>query len=92
MMIDVDGKKYKLVKDYKDAFNEEEFLSRFTDYFCDYDYIVGDISYGKLRLKGFNLKNSSGFNSINDYSRLEKYLKENCSYDCKYFILKKENV
>lgn len=92
MMIDVDGKKYKLVKDYKDAFNEEEFLSRFTDYFYDYDYIVGDISYGKLRLKGFNLKNSSGFNSINDYSRLEKYLKENCSYDCKYFILKKENV
>ncbi len=91
-MIDVDGKKYKLVKDYKDAFNEEEFLSRFTDYFYDYDYIVGDISYGKLRLKGFNLKNSSGFNSINDYSRLEKYLKENCSYDCKYFILKKENV
>lgn len=92
MMVDVDGKKYKLVKDYKDAFNEEEFLSRFTDYFYDYDYIVGDISYGKLRLKGFNLKNSSGFNSINDYSRLEKYLKENCSYDCKYFILKKENV
>lgn len=91
-MIDVDGKKYKLVKDYKDAFNEEEFLSKFTDYFYDYDYIVGDISYGKLRLKGFNLKNSSGFNSINDYSRLEKYLKENCSYDCKYFILKKENV
>ena len=92
MMIDVNGKKYKLVKDYKNAFNEEEFLSRFTDYFYDYDYIVGDISYGKLRLKGFNLKNSSGFNSINDYSRLEKYLKENCSYDCKYFILKKENV
>ena len=92
MMIDVDGKKYKLVKDYKDAFNEEEFLSKFTDYFYDYDYIVGDISYGKLRLKGFNLKSSSGFNSINDYSKLEKYLKENCSYDCKYFILKKENV
>ena len=91
-MIDVNGKKYKLVKDYKNAFNEEEFLSKFTDYFYDYDYIVGDISYGKLRLKGFNLKNSSGFNSINDYSRLEKYLKENCSYDCKYFILKKENV
>ena len=92
MIIDVDGKKYKLVKDYKNAFNEEEFLSRFTDYFYDYDYIVGDISYGKLRLKGFNLKNSSGFNSINDYDKLEKYLKENCSYDCKYFILKKENV
>lgn len=92
MMICANGINYKLVKDYKDAFNEEEFLSRFTDYFYDYDYIVGDISYGKLRLKGFNLKSSSGFNSINDYSRLEKYLKENCSYDCKYFILKKENV
>ena len=92
MIIEVYGKKYKLIKDYKEAFDKEEVLGKFTDYFYDYDYIVGDISYGKLRLKGFNLESSSNFNSINDYRKLDMYLKENCSYDCKYFILKKENV
>ena len=28
-------------------------------------------------------------NKINDYSNLDKYLKENCAFDCKYFILEK---
>lgn len=92
MMIDVNGLKYKLIKNYKDAFDKDDFLNKFTDYFYDYDYVVGDISYGKLRLKGFYLKGSAGFNSVNDYDNLERYLKENCSYDCKYFILEKENV
>ena len=44
---------YILIKNYRDAFNEEEFKLKCTDYFYDYDYIVGDIAYGKLRLKGF---------------------------------------
>lgn len=92
MMIEIDGKRYKLVKNYKDAFNQEEFFNKYTDYFYDYDYIVGDISYGKLRLKGFNLKGSDNFNQVNDYAKLEKYLKENCAYDCRYFILEKKNI
>ena len=53
MIIEIDKYKYELTKDYKEAFNEEEFKLRCTDYFYDYDYIVGDIAYGKLRLKGF---------------------------------------
>ena len=44
---------YEVIKNYREAFNEEEFLSKFTDYFYDYDYIVGDIAYNTLRLKGF---------------------------------------
>ena len=55
----------------------------------DYDYIVGDIAYSKLRLKGFNKKNNKNFNQINDYKNVEKYIKENCAFDCKYFILEK---
>ena len=51
MNIEVNNNKYELIKNYKDAFSEEEFISKCTDYFCDYDYIVGDIAYGKLRLK-----------------------------------------
>ena len=50
---------YEVIKNYREAFNEEEFLSKFTDYFYDYDYIVGDIAYNTLRLKGFYKKKQS---------------------------------
>lgn len=86
------GLEYKLIENYRDAFNEEEFLSKCTDYFKDYDYIVGDIAYGKLRLKGFNKKDNKSFNSINDFSKVKDYIKNNCAYMCKYFILERENV
>ena len=49
----VENISYEVIKNYRDAFNEEEFVSKCTDYFYDYDYIVGDMAYGKLRLKGF---------------------------------------
>lgn len=83
---------YKLIENYRDAFIEEEFLSKCTDYFKDFDYIVGDIAYGKLRLKGFNKKDNKGFKDINDFDRVKSYIDENCAYGCKYFILEKENV
>lgn len=83
--------KYKLIENYNDAFNEAEVLSKCTDYFIEYDYIVGDIAYNKLRLKGFNKNNNKNFKSINDSSKIKKYIEENCAYGCKYFILEKEN-
>ena len=46
-------KKEKLVEQYKDGFDETAIKERYTDYFEPYDYIIGDWSYGKLRLKGF---------------------------------------
>ena len=91
-MIEIFNSKYKLIKNNNDAFNEEEFRSKCTDYFKDFDYIVGDEAYGKLRLKGFNDKNNKSFSDINDYSKVDKYILENCAYGCKYFILKRENV
>ena len=84
--------KYKLIKNYNDAFNEEDFISLCTDYFKDYDYIVGDIAYSKLRLKGFTKKDNKLHNKINDFGNIDKYINENCAYGCKYFILEKENV
>ncbi len=80
---------YKLVTDYNDAFDEEELKSKYTEYFKNYDYIVGDIAYGKLRLKGFNTKNNQNFNKINNFERLDNYIKENCAFGCKYFVLEK---
>ena len=43
---------YELLKDYKDGFLLDEVMNKDTEYFDPYDYIVGDWSYGKLRLKG----------------------------------------
>ena len=91
MTIEVENNKYKLIKDYRDGFDKDLFLEKYTNYFENYDYIVGDIAYSKLRLNGFNKKNNKYFNKLNDYNNLDKYLKENCAYDCKYFILEKIN-
>lgn len=80
---------YVLIKNYRDAFNEEEFTNKCTDYFNDYDYIVGDIAYGKLRLKGFYDSSNKKAKKINNYEFLEDYLKDNCAVDCRCFIVKK---
>lgn len=89
MDIEVNNKKYELIKDYKEAFDKDEFISKCTDYFYDYDYIVGDIAYGKLRLKGFYNEKSKKVSKINNFKNLEDYLKKYCAPDCKYYILKK---
>lgn len=85
----LDNSEYTLEKNYKDGFDLEEPTNRYTDYFKDYDYILGDWAYNKLRLKGFCNKENSLFNEINDYDKIDIYIKENCAYECKYFIIKK---
>ncbi len=92
MMIDVEGKEYELIKDEKDGFDEESFKERYTDFFAEYDYIVGDWAYGKLRLKGFNERSNKHFNSTNDVACIDSYIEDYCAYGCKYFILKKNKV
>ena len=82
---------YILLKNYRDAFIEEEFIYKCTDYFYDYDYIVGDIAYGKLRLKGFYDSSNKKAKKINNYNTIDEYLKNNCAVDCKYFIVKRSN-
>ena len=82
--------KYKLIVNYKDGFDKEEVISKLTDYFYDYDYIIGDWAYSKLRLKGFCKKENKLFKDLNDFSKKDEYLKNNCAYNCRYFILEKE--
>jgi len=81
---------YELIKNYKNGFDKEEVEKKYTDYFKDYDYIVGDIAYGALRLKGFYDPENKKVKKINNYNNVEEYLKTNCANDCKHFILKKE--
>ena len=51
--ITINEVKYDVVENCKDAINIESIEKLVTDYFDDFDYIVGDWAYGKLRLKGF---------------------------------------
>ena len=70
MNIEVNNQTYELIKNYKDAFDKEDFLSKCTDYFYDYDYIVGDIAYGKLRLKGFYDEKNKKVKKINNFKNI----------------------
>lgn len=90
-MIEANNNKYEIIENKDECFNKDEFLEKCTEYFNDFDYIVGDYAYGKLRLKGFNDKNNKNFKPINDYGKLKNYIKDNCAYGCKYFVLKKKN-
>ena len=79
---------YEIIENYKDGFVFNELESKFTDYFYDYDYVLGDWAYGKLRLKGFNDKSNKNFKPINDIKNVDNYIKKYCAYGCRYFILK----
>lgn len=89
MRLTLNDIEYVVVKDYKNGFDKEQLENKFTDYFEPYDYIVGDWSYGKLRLKGFCKKGNKIFNEINNYNNVDDYLKKECAFDCKYFIVEK---
>lgn len=82
---------YELTENYKDGFDEEIIKEKVTEYFDEFDYILGDWSYGKLRLKGFCDKKNKNFKPYNDIDTYKDYLKNDCAYDCKWFILKKMN-
>lgn len=84
-----DNHEYEIIKNYKNVFQAEEFLSKCTDYFDEFDYILGDYSYEKLRLKGFNDAKNPNTKKINDISYLDEYLANYCAYNCGYFLLKK---
>ena len=82
--------KYILEKDENNAFDYDVVKELFTDYFNDYDYVFGDISYNKLRLKGFCKKTNKKYNKTNNIDDLDKYIVNYCAYNCKHFLLKKK--
>ena len=81
---------YEVIKNYREGFEEEPVTEKATDYFVDFDYIFGDWAYGKLRLKGFYNKDNKNVKDINNIEMLDDYIKNNCAFDCKYFLLEKK--
>lgn len=86
-IITIHDRKYQVMQNYRDALNIEELSEKLTEYFDDFDYIVGDIAYNKLRLKGFNSKTNKNFKPINDVDQVDRYIKENCAYGCRWFMI-----
>ena len=80
---------YELVRNEKDGFDYEAVKEKYTDYFENFDYILGDWAYGKLRLKGFYESTNKMSKKINDIKYVDDYLKNNCAFECKWFLLKK---
>lgn len=52
------GAEYILEKDEGNIFDYDDIKERITDYFLPFDYIFGDLSYNKIRLKGFYASSS----------------------------------
>ncbi len=86
MLIETKKGRFKVDSNYRDAFRLEEFEEKYIEECFDkYLYIVGDLSSGILRLKGFdNNPNSKSYFGI-----IDSYLKLSCAMGCPYFVLKR---
>ncbi len=89
-IITVNDVKYEVINNVRSGLDEEILAEKITDYFDDYDYIVGDWAYGKLRLKGFYEKSNKNCKKYNDIIGLNDYITNRCAYDCRWFELKKK--
>jgi len=82
-MLETEHGFFELIKNFREAFVLEDFNQRYTDYFSQYQYIVGDYSAGLLRLKGF---------SNGNHHLIPDYIAESCAPNCAYYILKNKQV
>ena len=89
MEVEVRGKKYKVIKDFGETVSTIDFNEIVTDYYDNFDYIVGDWAYGKVRLKGFYNNNHKLVKNFNNIDNVDDYINNSCAYGCKHFILEK---
>lgn len=85
----LENTEYELVKDFRDGFQTDPLLERFSEVLVKYDYILGDWGYGQLRLKGFFDDRNPKATYETKISTVEDYLYEYCNFGCAHFILKK---
>lgn len=86
MLIDSRKGQFKVESNYRDAFKLEAFEEKYIEECFDkYVYIVGDISSGILRLKGFDTNPKSK----NYFGFIEDYLEISCAMGCPYYVLKR---
>ena len=79
---------YQIIRNDKDCINKKELEEKITDYFDEYDYIMGDFAYDKVRLKGYYNSDNKMAKKINDIKYLDDYIENYCSYGARILLLK----
>ncbi|HDK7708881.1 TPA: YutD family protein [Staphylococcus aureus] len=87
-MIKVDQHYFELIENYRECFNEEQFIARYSDILDKYDYIVGDYGYDQLRLKGFYKDSNKKAEMSKRFSNIQDYIFEYCNFGCPHFVLR----
>lgn len=84
--IQINAQTYQVLEEIGDALDLELLQKKYDPYLDQYDYLVGDLSSGHIRLKGFykNARRGSRDKSVNT---LPDYLKEYCNPGASYFVL-----
>lgn len=86
MVIKTEKGMYQVQMNHRDAFDKTAFCDKYIEECMDkYEYIVGDISSGVLRLKGFDTNPKSK----SYYGFIEDYLEVSCAFGCAYYVLKR---
>ncbi|MCM3785972.1 YutD family protein [Neobacillus mesonae] len=88
-MIQISGKTYEVLQDYRNGWNPEAFRDRYSEVLERYDYIIGDWGYNQLRLKGFYRDNHPKANKDTSIAGIVDYINEYCNFGCAYFVLQK---
>ena len=74
--VEINGKTYEILENIGNCLNTEELKEKITDYFDNFDYIFGDFSYDKVRLKGYNDSSNKKATKINDIKYIDEYIKQ----------------
>ncbi|MBW1605756.1 YutD family protein [Lactobacillus sp. Sy-1] len=84
--LSINGYQYQLVANEGDAFDLEVLRVTYNTFFSKYDYILGDVGYGQLRLTGF-YTDERNVNPASKISAVSDFLVEYCNFGAPYFIL-----
>ncbi len=88
-VVEINGKKYELIRNDGECFAVDTVVDKITDYFDDFDYIFGDFAYEKVRLKGYYDSNNAKVRKLNDIQYIDDYIRDYCCFGAKVFLLKK---
>lgn len=91
MIIQTGQHYFEVIENYREAFNQEMFDHRYSEILDRYPYIVGDIGFEQLRLRGFFEDNKKGSEVNKRFSTIQDYLLEYCNFGCAYFVLRRLN-
>lgn len=87
--ITINGEKYEITKDHREAFDARRLSERYSPILDKYDYIVGDWGFEQLRLKGFYSNQNRKVPQDKKISQLEDYLYEYCNFGAPYFVIQR---